>query len=356
MTTTPLEQRYIRASSHSGIRQAATDRATRAATGVVDTAISMVPLGSALASATGVDREARAAVSGAVSAAAESQGTGFWDQLGSIWSSIVSGIVRFLSETLGIASTNTATGSSLLAAKPSATGAPALTPAASQTVERAAAAARLSDNTPPPAVISEAVARGIADATLSTASVSGDAARSAWNLARTTFGYQPSGETPDAFGLRVAGSTHASIVRAYLVPHEGRDMTPAQREALGAEAMQYAERVSGVRVASEREGIFTYQPVSGPASGLYAYFGAQATRLASNAPLEAGASITVAAAAPRRGSATTTASASDEQARLAAAAARLAEKEERVRGTADEPAPPTGLPPAASTKQQGTAR
>lgn len=346
MALTPHQRNYVEGNSGSALQEEANRRARRAATGAVDTVTGLIPGGTFLSSITGAGEQAREAAAGMASGAVQAQGTGFFSWIEGLWAGLVSMIVRFAGDYLGMSSTNTAVGSGILASSAGPDGA-ALSPEARGPITQAVEAARASSpNAPPTADINNAIARAVADATMSTGSVASDAVAGLFNFGRGLFGYDAQRETPHSFGLRVAGESHAAIVRTFMSRHEGRDLTGAQRDALAEEALAFADRLTGVRVAGRENNRTVYEPTGTPATGLQAYFQAQATSASASSgtlPLSTTIALAPAPAAERQ----VTADAA-ELARLAA----LAEKAERVTLTSSDSTRPANTP-AAPKEAQG---
>lgn len=284
MTLTPEQARYINAVGTPALQREAAQRAGAFAGRAATTAISLVPLGPTIASATGIDQTVRETASDAASSAVSAQGGGLFNWLSNLFSGFMAMVVRFLGNYLGIASTNTAAGTGLLAPESTPEG-PVLADGVRQTVAQAAHQARPAQATfAPPSneAIGIAVASAVADETLSTGSVTRDGLRGAANQARRLFGNPPQQETPEAFGQRLATRAHGSIVRTYMTQHESPELTAAQRETLGAEALAYADRLTGLRLTTI-DGRTELRPIDGPPTGLNGYFRAQAESIASPA-------------------------------------------------------------------------
>jgi len=280
MTTpllSPFEAGYLQQIRTPALMREAEQRARNIGVTAVNGIISAVPFGSTVADLTGVSDTARRAAADAASGAVNAQGSGFFNWVENLWSGFVSMIVRFLGNYLGLASTNTAVGNALLARESTANG-PVLSEPFRQHVQQAAAQAspaRSDFPPPPPEVIGTAVARAVADETMSTGSVISDGFNGAVNGARRLFSSSPRQESPQAFGERLAARAHASIARSFLAQHERPDLSAEQRQGLGRAALDYANRMTGMHLVEEN-GRTVLRPIEGPATGLYGYFRRQA--------------------------------------------------------------------------------
>jgi hypothetical protein len=286
MVLTAGQDSYLRSVGTPELQRQAAARAGEIGATVVDGVIGAVPFGHTLAGLAGVSDSARRTASEAASGAVSAQGGGLFNWLENIWSGFMAMVVRFLGNYLGIASTNTAAGNGLLARESTPEG-PVLADSVRQSVAQAAQAARPAQSTfAPPSVdaVGIAVARAVADETLSTSSVARDAWQGALNQGRRLFGYDPQRETPQAFGVRLATQAHGSIIRTYLAEHDRAELTPQQRQTLGAEALAYADRMTGMRL-TEVDGRTVLRPMEGVPTGLNAYFRAQAESI--NSPARA---------------------------------------------------------------------